>query len=128
MRLDVDQVQRGGPLHTVGMNTFDDERERAFERKFALDRELAFKVAARRNALLARWAASRMGLSGSRADAYVKELVESQATHGDAESVVIRVMGDLAAGGVPVARDVLDARVARFTGRARADIVRNSLR
>lgn len=110
------------------MNTFDDERERAFERKFALDRELAFKVTARRNALLARWAAARMGLSGSRADAYVKELVESQAVHGDAQSIVIRVMGDLVAGGVPVARNELDARVARFTGRARADIVRSSLR
>lgn len=110
------------------MNTFDDDRERAFERKFALDRELAFKVAARRNALLARWAAVRMGFSGSRADTYVKDLVESQVGHDDTHSIATRVMNDLVANGVPVARDELDVRIARFTGRARADIVRGSLR
>ncbi|MDE1931151.1 MAG: DUF1476 domain-containing protein [Alphaproteobacteria bacterium] len=124
----MDQVQSGGLLHTVNMNTFNDERERAFERKFALDQELAFKVTARRNALLARWAAARIGFSGSRAAAYVKDLVESQVAHDDSRSVTTRVMKDLAANGVPVTRDELDARIARFTGRARADIVRNSLR
>lgn len=110
------------------MNTFDDERERAFERKFALDQELAFKVAARRNALFARWAATRMGFSAGRTDAYVKDLAESQAAHGNAQSVVTRVMGDLVANGVPMARDELDAKIARFTVLARAGIVRNSLR
>ena len=110
------------------MNTFDDERERAFERKFALDQELAFKVTARRNALLARWAAARMGFSGGRADAYVKDLVESHVAHDDIQSITTRVMNDFVANGVPVARGELDARIARFTGRARADIVRSTLR
>ena len=109
------------------MNTFD-EREHALEQKFALDRELAFKVAARRNALVARWAATRMGFTGDRAAAYVKDLVESQVAHDDAQSVAIRVMSDFVANGVPVTRDELDARIARFTGRARADVVRGSLR
>ncbi len=109
------------------MNTFD-ERERGFERKFALDQEVAFKVVARRNALLARWAAARMGFSGSRMDAYVKTLVESQIAHDGAESIATRVMSDLVANGVPISRGEIDARIARFTGRARAEIVRSSLR
>lgn len=109
------------------MPTFDDERERAFERKFALDQELAFKVAARRNALLGRWAAARMGLHGIKADAYVKELVEGETMHGEAQSVANRVMGDLLARGVPISRSQLDALVARFTARARAKIVRGAL-
>lgn len=124
----MDQVRAGGPVHTVTMNTFDDERERAFERKFALDQELAIKVAARRNALLGRWAAQRMGFSISRTDAYVKDLVESQVARDDTQSLLTRVMSDLVANGVPVARDELDARIARFTGHARADIVRGLLR
>lgn len=110
------------------MNTFDDERERAFERKFVLDRELTFKVAARRNAMLARWAAAHMGFSGNRADAYVNDLVKSQVAHGDAQSLATRVMGDLVANGFPVSRDEIDARIVRFTAHARAEAVRGALR
>ncbi len=107
--------------------TFDDERERAFERKFAIDRELAFKVASRRNAMLGRWAARRMGLHGAKADAYVKDLIEVGGVHDGPESVATRVMGDLFLRGVPIARRDFDALVARFTTRARAEIVRGAL-
>ncbi|MDE2230376.1 MAG: DUF1476 domain-containing protein [Alphaproteobacteria bacterium] len=110
------------------MTTFDDEREQTFERKFALDRELAFKVAARRNALLAHWAAARMALHGAAAGDYVKGLVEKGVVHPDPQSVAARVMGDLLARGVPTSRQELDARIARFTTRARAEIVRGALR
>ncbi len=44
------------------MTTFD-ERERAFEAKFAHDEELRFLVIARRDRLFANWAAERLGLS-----------------------------------------------------------------
>ena len=37
------------------MSTFDD-RERGFERKFALDQEQEFKAGARRNRALGEWA------------------------------------------------------------------------
>ena len=45
------------------MTSFDD-RQRAYEKKFALDEELRFKATARRNKLLGRWAAEKIGLSG----------------------------------------------------------------
>ena len=38
------------------MTTFDD-RERAFETKFARDEEMLFRITARRNRLLGQWAA-----------------------------------------------------------------------
>jgi hypothetical protein len=44
------------------VTTFD-ERERAFEAKFAHDEELRFLVVARRDKLFAHWAAERLGLS-----------------------------------------------------------------
>ena len=110
------------------MATFRDQRERELERKIALDPEMAFNVASRRNALLGHWATARMGLSGSRADAYVKDLVEGQAANSDPEAVATRVMDDLAAHGKPISRDELDAAIARFTARARAEIVRSALR
>ena len=108
--------------------TFDDERERAFERRFALEQELAFKVAARRNALLGRWAATRMRLPDTRADAYVAALIADEVVHTDLQAVLQRVMTDLLAQGTPVSRDELDALITRLTARARAEIVRGALR
>ncbi len=45
------------------MTTFQ-ERERAFEAKFAHDEEFRFLVTARRDKLLAQWASERLRLSG----------------------------------------------------------------
>lgn len=58
------------------MTTFD-EREKAFERKFALDEELRFKATVRRNKLLGLWAAEKLGISGTDADAYAKEVIRA---------------------------------------------------
>ncbi len=46
------------------MTTFQ-ERERAFEAKFAHDEEFRFRVIARRDKLIADWAAERLHLPGS---------------------------------------------------------------
>ena len=43
-----------------------DEREKAFEDKWAHDENLRFRVEARRDKLLGLWAAGEMGLSGRR--------------------------------------------------------------
>ena len=45
------------------MTTFQ-EREQAFEAKFAHDEEFRFLVTARRDKLFAQWVAERLGLSG----------------------------------------------------------------
>ena len=108
--------------------TFDDEREQAYERKLALDQELAFKVAARRNALLARWAAARMQLDQRESDAYVAELVEAGALHDDPGAIVTRIMRDFLRRGAPIARPEVQSQLQTCTARARAEVVRGSLR
>ena len=45
------------------MTTFDD-REKSYEKKFALDEELKFRSEQRRNKLIGEWAAAKLGLSG----------------------------------------------------------------
>ena len=42
------------------MNKFD-EREKSFEKKFAKDEELQFKLAARSNKYLGEWVSSELG-------------------------------------------------------------------
>ncbi len=53
------------------MTTFDD-REQAFEKKFALDQDLKFRAEAKRNKLLAEWAAAKLGIMGAALEDYVQ--------------------------------------------------------
>jgi hypothetical protein len=77
------------------MTTFDD-RENAFEAKFAHDSEMQFKAEARRNKLVGLWAAGLMGKTGDAADAYAREVVAADFEQAGHEDVVRKVVADLA--------------------------------
>jgi len=77
-----------------------EERENAFENKFAHDQELEFKAVARRNKLLGLWAAELMGLSGEEAEAYGKEVVVADFEEAGHEDVFRKVRGDFDAKGI----------------------------
>jgi len=77
-----------------------DEREKASEKKFQNDAELAFKAKARRNHLLGLWAAEQLGLKASAAEAYAREIVAGAlAKHGD-DGVVHKISNDFGQKGV----------------------------
>ncbi len=78
------------------MTTFDD-RERAFESKFAHDADMQFRAEARRNKLVGLWAAELMGLSGDAATAYAMTVVEADFEEAGIEDVVRKVAADLGA-------------------------------
>ena len=88
------------------MTTFDD-RERAFENKYARDQEMQFRIAARRNRLLGLWAAEKMGLTEVEADAYAKDVVRADFEEAGDEDVIRKLLGDLTSAGV----DIDDARI-----------------
>ena len=75
------------------MSTFDD-RERAYEAKFARDQEVQFRITARRNRLLGEWAAERMGLTPEETDAYAKAVVQADFEEAGDEDVFRKVRGD----------------------------------
>src|SRR3954451_7295163 len=77
-----------------------DERERAFEAKFALDEEMQFRVIARRNRLLGHWAARQMGLTEAEAESYAKDVIHSDFEEAGEHDVVRKLLGDLTAAGV----------------------------
>lgn len=83
------------------MTTFDD-RERAFEAKFARDEEMAFRVTARRNRLLGQWAAAKLKLTPEETDAYCKAVVQADFEEAGDEDVIRKLHGDLLAAGVEV--------------------------
>jgi len=81
------------------MTTFDD-RERAFEAKFARDEDMAFRVTARRNKLVGQWAAAQMKLTPEETDAYAKAVVQADFEEAGDEDVIRKLLGDLLAAGV----------------------------
>lgn len=76
------------------MSTFND-REKAFEEKFAHDAEMQFKAEARRNKLLGLWAAELLGKSGDEAAAYAAEVVRADLQETGDEDVYRKVATDL---------------------------------
>lgn len=74
------------------MTTFND-RENAFENKFAHDAELRFKAEARAVKSLAPWAA---GLLGKPVDSYTAELIAADFKEAGQEDLVAKLVADLA--------------------------------
>ncbi|WP_323768707.1 DUF1476 domain-containing protein [Antarctobacter sp.] len=76
------------------MTTFDD-RENAFENKYAHDEEMKFRAEARANKLLGLWAAELLGKTGEDASSYAIEVVKADFEEAGHEDVVRKVAGDL---------------------------------
>ncbi len=104
------------------MTTFDD-RERAFEAKFARDEEMAFRVTARRNRLLGQWAAEKMALTPEETDAYAKAVVQADFEESGDEDVVRKLLGDLTAAGIEIDDAAVRAAVEAMTVEARRQLI-----
>ncbi|MEM1021466.1 MAG: DUF1476 domain-containing protein [Sphingomonadales bacterium] len=102
-----------------------DERERAFENKFAHDDELRFKTEMRRNRLLAEWAASLMGLSADEAKSYIAEVVKSDLEEAGDEDVFRKLRGDFDAKSIEVTdhklRTTMDEKLAEAKQQVMSD-------
>ena len=104
------------------MSTFD-ERESAFENKFAHDEEMKFRAEARRNKLLGLWAAELMGKTGDDADAYAREVVKADFEEAGHEDVVRKVAGDL---GDMADADTIRAKMDELLKIAKGQIVKET--
>jgi hypothetical protein len=100
------------------MTTFD-EREKSYEKKFAMDADLKFKAESRRNKALAEWAGAKMGITGAELDDYIKAVRKADLAEKGDDDVFGKVKADLAAKGVAVA----DADIRKFMGEALAKAV-----
>ena len=76
------------------MSTFD-ERKKAFEKKFAHDSEIQFKVEARRNKLLGLWASGLLGKNEIEQNDYVKEVIKADFQEAGHEDVYRKLADDL---------------------------------
>ena len=99
------------------MTTFD-ERERAFENRFAHDEELAFRAQARRNHDIGLWAAQQLGKSGHEAEAYASSILMLSINKGGSDALVDRLHRDLLEHGVQVSEHQIRRRMDELLSRA----------
>ena len=104
------------------MTTFDD-RENAFENKFAHDEALKFKAIVRRNKLLGLWAADLMGMSGEEAEAYAKEVVKADFEEVGDEDVIRKIRGDFDSKRVDKSDDDIREKLGEFLKEASAQVL-----
>lgn len=76
------------------MSTFDD-RERAFETKFAHDQEMQFKAVSRRNKRLGLWAAELLGKTGQDAEDYAMAVIRADFAKADGTAMLAKLVADL---------------------------------
>lgn len=108
------------PLQTGAMMTTFDDRENAYENKFAHDEELKFKAEARRNKLIGLWAAELLGKAGEAADAYAREVIAADFHEAGEEDVYRKLAADL---GYRADEATIRARMAELMVEAKRQIM-----
>lgn len=97
--------------------TFQD-REQAFEAKFAHDEEFRFLALARRDKLFARWAASKWVLSEAAGEALVKEVLAIPNRPGHDQGLLRYMAGFLSARGIVASEADLAPALSECMGQA----------
>tara|TARA_B100002052_G_C15839743_1_gene579579 strand:- start:157 stop:465 length:309 start_codon:yes stop_codon:yes gene_type:complete len=76
------------------MSSFD-EREKSFEKKFAHDQELQFKVDARRNKYLGQWVSELLGHDSEQEKEYIQSLIKADFAEAGDQDVFRKIKLDL---------------------------------
>lgn len=103
------------------MTTFD-ERDKAFENRFAHDEELTFKAIARRNKLLGLWAAEKLGKTGTEATEYAKDVILSDFESSGSGDIIAKLLKDFAHAKISITEKEISAELERLLPIARKQV------
>lgn len=103
--------------------TLFDEREHAFEAKFAHDAEMRFRAEARRNRKLGFWAAGLLGKEGDEAAAYAREVIKAEFEEAGQDDVFRKLRRDI---GHLLSDAAIHEKMAAFTVEAKAELVQEN--
>ena len=76
------------------MSSFD-EREKGFEKKFAHDEELQFKISARKNKYLGEWASKILGYKDEKEKEYIQSVIKADFAEAGDDDVFRKLKEDL---------------------------------
>ena len=102
------------------MNKFD-EREKSFEKKFAKDQELQFKVAARSNKYLGEWISSKLGKTEEEKQNYIQEIIKADMEEAGSEDVFRKVKKDFETNSITIEDSEIRDQMEKALSRAKED-------
>ena len=102
------------------MNTFDD-RKKSFEKKFQMDQELQFKVAARSNKYLAEFVITKLGKKDDEKIAYMQEIIKADMEEAGNEDVFRKIKKDFQAASINVEDSEIRDQMEKALLRAKKD-------
>jgi hypothetical protein len=103
------------------MTGFND-REKAFENKFARDEQSSFAIEARTSKLFGLWAAEKLGLSGDDAKTYAGEVVGANLEEAGYKDILRKVKKDFESKGLNVSDHVMDVALQQAESEARKQL------
>ena len=103
------------------MNKFN-EREKSFEKKFQVDEELQFKIAARSNKYLGEWASSKLGKNTDEDKKnYIQEVIKADIEEAGTEDVFRKIKKDFQAASISVEETEIRNQMEKALTRAKDD-------
>ena len=103
------------------MNKFN-EREKSFEKKFAKDQELQFKVAARSNKYLGEWISSKLGKTKEEKQNYIQEIIKADMEEAGSEDVFSKVKKDFETNSIVIEDSEIRDQMEKALSRAKEDL------
>ena len=102
------------------MNKFD-EREKSFEKKFAKDQELQFKIAARSNKYLGEWVSTKLGKNKDDKQNYIQEIIKADMEEAGSEDVFRKVKRDFKSSSINIDDSEIRNQMEKALLRAKED-------
>ena len=102
------------------MNTFD-EKEKSFEKKFAMDEELQFKLAARSNKYLGEWVSSELGKNEEEKKNYIQDIIRADMEEAGSEDVFRKIKKDFQTASISIEDSEIRDQMAKALLRAKED-------
>ena len=102
------------------MNKFD-EKEKSFEKKFAMDEELQFKLAARSNKYLGEWVSSELGKNEEEKKNYIQDIIRADMEEAGNEDVFRKIKKDFRAASISMEDSEIRDQMAKALLRAKED-------
>ena len=103
------------------MNNKFTEREKGFEKKFAKDEELQFKVQARSNKYLAEFVSKKLGKTKEDEIKYVQEIIKADMEEAGSEDVFRKIKKDFQEASISIEDSEIRSKIEKAFSRAKED-------
>ena len=103
------------------MNNKFTDREKSFEKKFQMDAELQFKIAARSNKYLGEWVSTKLGKNEEEKKDYVQEIIKADMEEAGSEDVFKKIKKDLKTASISIEDNEIRDQMEKALVRAKED-------